>query len=154
MKSYEKSIESIKKIVDSYNRLEKEIRNSQLNWNFKKLKEYAEALFQLAPFKVNDKVKLSKTPEITKEKGWGWLGRKHFLKKGAKAIVKNIDYSDGYFYFDLQFDDETYISGKKKIKVKEKGLYHFREDFIKKPAKEKSDKIKQLEDRIKKLEKD
>jgi hypothetical protein len=65
---------------------------------------------RFAPFKVGDRVALSKTPKIDRETAWGWLGSKHFLVQGALGIVRTVDlHGDGKLSFGVEFDDETWI---------------------------------------------
>ena len=63
-----------------------------------------------APFKVGDKVELAVTPTISEEVAWGWLGAKHFLKKGATGVVVSATCGARGFRFGVVFDEETWIS--------------------------------------------
>jgi len=101
----------------------------------KRIKEYIEGLFErFCPFRVGDRVVLSKTPIITKEKSWGWKGSKHFLKKGAAAVIREIDYCRGKFVYGLIFDNETWWDSTNKIArpINQKHIYTFSEDYIEK----------------------
>lgn len=100
-------------ITDSFLEV-KEIcrKESEIEWHLKKVEGYATALFdRFCPFKVGDRVRLTRTPEITTEKSWGWIGSKHFLMKGALATVADVDYrADGKcFEYLLKFDDDSWI---------------------------------------------
>ena len=67
------------------------------DWHWKKLRMYADALFERAPFREGDRVRLRMTPSITPEKSWGWMHAKHFLVEGREGICRDVDYSDGMF---------------------------------------------------------
>ena len=105
----EGTFEVVGKTLDAVDALTEAVRNSEHAFHWKKLREYAEGLFTRAPFQVGDRVRLTKTPEITEKKAWGWLGGKHFLVKGAMATVKHVDFWDGHFNAMLIFDDESWI---------------------------------------------
>lgn len=63
-----------------------------------------------APFKVGDRVELAVTPTINCKTSYGWLGSKHFLKKGAKGTVIDASCGTRGFCFGVMFDDESWIS--------------------------------------------
>jgi hypothetical protein len=103
----------------------------ELGWHVGKLREYAKGLFERAPFRVGDRVRLTKTPEITKEKAWGWLAAKHYLIKGAEGLVHEVDFHDGLFQASIFVDDETWIDSEgEKHPCTEKHLYCFWEGQI------------------------
>jgi len=62
---------------------------------------------RFAPFKVGDRVRLTKVPDF--EKAPGWAPSKHFLVVGAHATVVNVECGSGGFRFDVLFDDESWI---------------------------------------------
>lgn len=67
-------------------------------------------LTRYAPFKVGDRVALAVTPVIDEKTAWGWMSSKHFLIEGALGVVRASDVrSDGQLFFDVEFDDETWI---------------------------------------------
>jgi hypothetical protein len=87
---------------------------------------------RFSPFKVGDRVALSKTPKIDKETAWGWLASKHFLVKGAQGIVRTVDlHSNGDLVFGVEFDDETWIDrdGNRRT-VDRKHAFSFREGSL------------------------
>ena len=75
------------------------------------------SVFNLCPFKVGDLVTLTKSPQIDRDNAPGWMGAKHFLKKGAKGIVKDREFLDGKFIIYVEFLEETYMNniGKKVV---------------------------------------
>jgi hypothetical protein len=105
-----KSFEHIDKVLVAVETFEDVVRYSEHKWHWKKLREYAQALFERAPFKVGDRVQMTVTPEITPEKSWGWMGARHFLVKGSLATVREVDFSDGHFCAWLHFDLDSWKS--------------------------------------------
>ena len=71
-------------------------------------------LNRFAPFKVGDRVTLTKNLEISS--GHSWYGFRHFLVPGEPATVESSDCNDdGKLRFFIVFDNETYIqNGEKK----------------------------------------
>jgi hypothetical protein len=70
---------------------------------------YRKGLLERAPFRKGDRVVLTETPVINSLESWGWVGSKHFLVKGAKGTVDEIDFYDGQFRAGVIFDDETWV---------------------------------------------
>jgi len=120
----------LKDFLDKIQMLEK-VFNINLN-HYKYVLEGANTIWMRSPFKVGDLVRLNKTPEITEEKSWGWLGAKHFLIKGALARVETRQFYDGKFVYGLSFDEESYISPitGKVTPVKDNGIYSFGESWL------------------------
>lgn len=131
-----KTFEHIDKVLTAVDTFTNAVQYSEHAWHWKKLRAYAAALFDRAPFKVGDRVRLTKTPDITPEKSWGWMGAKHFLVKGAMATVREVDFSDGHFEAWLHFDDESWISSidGKIHPAERKALYHFWETYLERVA--------------------
>ena len=100
---------------------------------FEKIEGYINVLFnKYAPFRTGDRVALTQTPDITEEKSWGWLGSKHFLIKGAKGIVKSVDYDSGRgFCAQVVFDDESWIDKEgHRQKLSSPSQYSLSEDYL------------------------
>lgn len=129
---FRSTFSKVDRVILNVDTLTAVVREADHTYHWKKLRTYAEALFQRAPFKVGDRVRLTKTPEISETKSWGWLGAKHFLVKGAMATVAEVDFSDGHFEAWLHFDDESWMSSidGKIHPVEEKAMYHFWETQI------------------------
>lgn len=102
---------------------------------------YELLLDRFSPFKVGDRVILAKTPNITPEKSWGWMGSKHFLIKGAAGTVRSVSVDRDGFSFQVEFDDESFIHPftKQVTPVTEKHTYHFGEDWLVKATQGKRD---------------
>ena len=109
------------------------IGNAEFDYNLKWALNCVEGLFKRAPFKVDDRVVLTKAPNIGPTSGWS--GSKHFLIKGAQGVIREVDFDNGKFYAMVEFDKESYISdyGETKgqiIPVKNKHVYGLSEDAL------------------------
>ncbi len=136
--SAQKTIEVAEQIVRAHQQVADAIRATpDFTWHCERIREYIKGLFDRAPFQVGDRVRLNRTPVITESTSWGWLGSKHFLVAGALAVVREVDFIDGQFTGELEFDDETYLPSwglNKGIPepVRQKSWYRFNETFIEK----------------------
>jgi len=101
---------------------------------FKRLLCYAEGLFTYSKFKLGDMVRLNFTPVITEDHAEGWLGSKHFLKKGCRGIIESVDYDyDGFTYQFVPFK-QTWIDNEgKKHKVGNQHSFGFSEKHFTRP---------------------
>lgn len=79
--------------------------------------EHSLTVFELAKFKIDDRVKLIITPEINEKTCRGWIGHKHYLVKGAVATIKDREFYNGKFIYSVIFDDESYLNYKTKEKI-------------------------------------
>lgn len=96
-----------------------------------KAEEYKVGLFERAPAQKGDRIVLCDTPVINEKEAYGWLHAKHFLIKGAKATVHEVEFYNNKFMFALKFDDDSYIDiDGVKTMTKDKGLYYFPERYI------------------------
>lgn len=95
------------------------------------LSSYNEMFSRFCPFKVGDRIRLTKTPVI--EQGSGWYGSRHFLVEGAIATVRNCDWHKGKFVFNLEFDDESWVDSEGRIypiAPERRHMFSFGEDWI------------------------
>lgn len=122
--------DDVEKIIEGIQTLEKLSGGNLTHWRY--VLNNANSLWKRCPYKVGDKVQLNKTPEISFEKSWGWMGGKHFLIEGAVAKVADRQFYDGQFVFGLMFDNETWISptdGKLNLPYS-KCIYSFGESWL------------------------
>jgi len=61
------------------------------------VKTHQEMFERFCPYKVGERVKLSKTLDIRPDSGW--YGSRHFLIEGATATVIQTNFRDGLFCF-------------------------------------------------------
>jgi len=107
------------------------------------LQSYDLLMGTYAPFKVGDRVQLSKTPVINEKTAPGWRGSEHFLVKGAAGEVAEAECVNGKFRFSILFDQETYIHPCNKVPTtpERRGTYSFGPDYLEPEANAKADKI-------------
>jgi hypothetical protein len=72
------------------------------SYYYERLIDYYKGCMAAAKFKKGDRVQL-------REDATGWVYCKHFLVKGAVATVEEVDYYKGDYWYDLEFDDETWV---------------------------------------------
>lgn len=108
---HQKSFEHIDEVLGAVASLRKAVNHHENEWHWGKLRMYAAALFDRAPFKVGSRVRMTKTPVINEKEAWGWLGAKHFLVAGAIGTVQAIDFDDGHFCAWVTWDNETWHLG-------------------------------------------
>lgn len=123
-------IEAYKQLLTALGALQNTaISSGEFLWSL----QTALTIFDRCPFKVGDRVQLTKTPVINEAESWGWMGFKHFLVEGALATVQARSFYKGKFRFDLCFDDESIIDSytKEVVKSNKKGVFVFYEDDLK-----------------------
>jgi hypothetical protein len=129
-----KTFEHVDKVIAAVNTFADVVRYSEHKFHWERMQTYARALFDRAPFKPGDRVRITKDPNITQEKSWGWMGAKHFLVVGALGTVRYVDFYDGHFCADVIWDDESWISSTDKtlhpVPLEDRALYRFWETKI------------------------
>jgi|GEM_PF-2451748 len=133
--SYEEYAKTARAIKEHSEEMRKELSKYGPDYYFEKVEGYIKVLFErFAPFKKGDRVILTKTPEINKEESWGWIGSKHFLVKGAKATVCEVDYYREKFRCSVKFDDDSHINHvTQQVELTppdRRSFYSFNEDFL------------------------
>lgn len=94
--------------------------------------EQSLSIFKLCPFSINDLVVLSKAPLIDKDNAPGWMGARHFLKRGAKGIVKDREFYDGKFIIYVEFLEDSYINHLgNKVKSEKPAWYRMSAEYFK-----------------------
>lgn len=108
-----------------------------IKYAFRNLIECKKALLDLySPFHPGDRVKLREDEDIRKSPGWTHC--KHFLTRGSRAVVRDIDFRNGNFYADIVFDDDSWIGiDGKKHPANKKHKFCFLQSKLKKEKKEK-----------------
>jgi hypothetical protein len=101
------------------------------------LEKYAAAydflLAHYAKFHTDDRVRLRRTPRIDAMRAPGWLGSKHFLVAGALGTVRDVDFRQGTFYYQIVFDAESWLDQQKvehAIEPAKRASYCFQEDEL------------------------
>ena len=136
--AYNDCIERVQETFIKMKEVEELLQGGPSSFYFEKMDAYVEVLFErFAPFKKGDRIKLSKTPEITLDKSWGWMGSKHFLVKGAKGTVQAVDLDarNKKFYAEVVFDNESWKNSNDGVVTlydkDKRHNYAFGEDYIK-----------------------
>lgn len=130
---HEKHLANVDHVIRAVDNLAAAVTHADTAWAWKKLRIYAGALFERAPFKRGDRVRLTKTPEINTATSWGWMSAKHFLVAGAVGTVAYVDFSDDQFCGFVKWDDESFIGDDKQahpIPEDERHLFCMREPFL------------------------
>jgi len=124
-----KAIELWEQGQQQFDEASKLLSGGPASFYYEKMHGYIDALFnKYAPFKVGDRVKIVK--KIKCEGGWSHC--KHFLIKGAKGTVREVDYYDGSFNAHVMFDNETWVDSMKMERpVSKKHVFRMWEKQIK-----------------------
>lgn len=135
----EEIVKALSEIQASHDKFSRVMSKGPASFYFKKLIGYYEGCMAASKFKVKAKVKLSKDVDVSKSPGWAHCA--HFLVKGAKAKVVEVDYIDGEYRYGVKFDKETYLNeweDFKKLKtpveklVTKKHIFYFDENSLEK----------------------
>lgn len=131
------TVETILSAIGTVRNGIQELESGGGDYYLRQLGMYARALFdRFAPFKVGDRVRLRKTPEINVHDSWGWMGSKHFLVEGREGVVREVDYhvdrngNEGFFAM-VEWDNQTWIDhhGKEQAVVRP-GLFCHGESWL------------------------
>jgi hypothetical protein len=128
-----KYCEEMQTIFEKIKELDSLLTHNESNFKLTEIISCHASLFdRFCPFKVGDRVQLTKAPEISERVAYGWLGAKHFLIPGAKAIIVSRGYKGDKFTFGLEFEDETWINTRDGsiFPVERPCVYTFSEDFL------------------------
>jgi len=108
------------------------IVNVSLQQHLIRLEEFRKGLLARSNFIILQTVRLRETPEINETVRYGWVRSKHFLVKGARGIVRELDFWEGMFRYGIEFYDETRLVDGREEHVKEKHLHWFNEKELEK----------------------
>lgn len=80
----------LKKLVDAATT----IRSlHQIEYELGRLRQYRDALMDKCPYQPGMRVMLNRTPIITPQKSWGWMGYRDRLVQGAIGKVMGLDWN-------------------------------------------------------------
>jgi len=115
---------------EAYHNLQSALSSGPATFYFDQILDYYYGCMAASKFKEGDRVKLKEDVDTSDAPGWN--NCKHFLIKGAQAVVTSVDYRKGKFYYDIIFDVETYISTDGDIKpVSKKHTFCFQQRYLK-----------------------
>jgi hypothetical protein len=140
-------IERIKKAVQLIHEADALLAHGPLTWYVEEWVACYDFLMErFAPFKVGDRVRLTKAPDIGPDSGWN--GSRHFLIPGALGVVADAECGRRFingslsdkaaFRFGVQFDDESWIDRNGTVHPidKDRHVYTLGESFLEKVAHE------------------
>lgn len=124
--------ERVRKATTMMDEAHQLLRYGGLEYHLREMAAAYELLMnRFAPFKIGDRVKLTKAPVINEKEAWGWLGSKHFLVPGALATVVESRCGEKGFVFGVTFDRETWMDRHgHEQPVDQKHSYCFREEWL------------------------
>ena len=103
IKKFDEIIGALDNLDDAFKQVTGTMSNGPASFYFERMKDYYKGCMKASKYKVGNRVKLKET--ITD----GWQGRNHFMTKGAKATIKEVDYRDGSYCYYIMFDKETWL---------------------------------------------
>jgi hypothetical protein len=100
-----------------------------MSYYLEKNTEMIEEFFKrCAPFAVGDLVEI--TTDIDFDKAYGWKPSSHFLKRGDRAVVKEVDFYKGLFRDEVEPLNQTWIDREGNHNpVKDKHIFYFHEEM-------------------------
>jgi hypothetical protein len=126
--------ESIQQLIDKICELQGLIVSGEYNYKVESvLKNHASLFDRFCPYKVGDRVALSKDLNLTQSGNPGWYGSRHFLVVGAVGTIVTADYSKNKFRFGVSFDDDSWIVDPGivvPIPEGQRGVYALSEDVL------------------------
>jgi NTP pyrophosphatase (non-canonical NTP hydrolase) len=131
MERFLKVISTYKSVLDY---IKQQPSLSDATYNMESLETFVKVMFEKhCPFKVGDRAKLSKTPDINEKDSWGWMGSKHFLVKGKEGTIESVDFSRDEFMFGFIPDNQTYIpsfTDKTEKPINDPHIFMFSESWL------------------------
>ena len=134
VESYANDLKKLAKHAVEFKQKINSVCNGEFKYGVEKVIESYLSMFErFCPFKVGDRVELTKN-NVIKNKSSGWYHCQHFMKKGVTATIAKRDYLDDQFCFYIIFDNETWIDGngfENPIKDERKHHFGFGESWLK-----------------------
>lgn len=108
--------DKLQKIAEDFKNLDAAFKNfnstmssGPSSYYFDKMMGYYEGCMKAAKFQIGDRVRLK---EDWNGDASGWQHCKHFLIEDNPGTVRGMDYRDGHYCYDIEFDTETWIDDK------------------------------------------
>jgi hypothetical protein len=96
-------VQAMNELSSAFENFKSVTQGGPASYYFDRMKEYYEGCIKAAKFQVGDRVELKET--VTD----GWNGRNHFMTKGAKATITEVDYYKSKYRYHIVFDRETWL---------------------------------------------
>lgn len=103
------NIDNVKEGVDLIQQGMSKLSHGPLDYYLRTLVACYDFLLTLAPYQPGDRIRLTKTPEISEKERWGWYGARHFLKAGVTGQIVDVAADGGGFSYGIVFDGETWV---------------------------------------------
>lgn len=106
--------ENLRNAVQELIKIENFFRSDQMRGAVTTLLQaYTMLTEEYSPFKVGQRVRLFKTPEISTTERWGWMRYKSFLKEGVVGLVEELNITPtGRLLIGVRFPNLTQSDGK------------------------------------------
>ena len=110
-----KGLEGVRDAMDNLNGI---LSGGPASYYYERIIDYYKGCMKAAKFRKGERVELKEDVDLSDCSGW--VSSKHFLIKGSVATVRDVDYYQGKYRYDIEFDDETWIDheGNKQIPSK------------------------------------
>jgi hypothetical protein len=132
-------IKALDGLHESFDHLRSVTSSGPASYYFERMKDYYDGCMKAAKFKKGSRIQLKEDVDTNDKPGWEHC--KHFLIKGAKATIRDVDYMNGKYVYDLEFDNESWIKdyeGFTKLKkpvevpIEDKHVFRFTEKHLEK----------------------
>ena len=102
-----KYLGSVDTILNAVEKINEALGGNHGNTKYRleKMHEFVRAFSSFAKFRLGDKIQLAHDIDAT----GGWADSKHYLIKGAFGTVRDVDFDDGEFNYDISFERESNI---------------------------------------------
>lgn len=128
------SRKNIPRVIDAVKALQEAIGETEFFYHVEQMEIAHNAMLErFSPFKVGDRARLTRDPNITKDHAPGWLGSKHFLTKGCPGTIETVEFYKGLFRFAFRPDNQTWKDSKGNFIPYEDGeghTYYFSEEWL------------------------
>lgn len=129
-----KIIGALSETREGLKKLESLLATGPATFYFERIVEYIDGLFSFSQFKMGERVCLVKDIDCNDKSGW--ISSAHFLKKGATAVVHDLDYYGRGFRYGIVFDNDTWLDSKGIAHASlDKGQFWFSEHDLAKVSK-------------------
>lgn len=131
IKKFNQIIDTMQGLEDAFKAAGSVMSSGPSSFYFERMREYYEGCMKAAKYKVNETVELREDVDTNDAPGWEHC--KHFLIKGAKAKVYEVDYYKGKYCYDIVFENESWINESgQKVLIENKHTFCFGENHLRK----------------------
>ena len=106
-KKIEDIAQGLEGVRDAMAKLNDTLSGGPASYYYERIIDYYKGCMKAAKFRKGERVELKEDVDLSDCSGW--VSSKHFLIKGSVATVRDVDYYQGKYRYDIEFDDETWI---------------------------------------------